>query len=37
MMGLREMGWGGADWVDLAQDRDRCRVLVKKVLRLQVP
>jgi hypothetical protein len=21
-MGLREIGWGGMDWIDLAQDRD---------------
>jgi hypothetical protein len=20
---LREIGWGGMDWIDLAQDRDR--------------
>jgi hypothetical protein len=22
-MDLREMGWGGMDWIDLAQDRDQ--------------
>jgi hypothetical protein len=22
-MDLREVGWGGKDWIDLAQDRDR--------------
>jgi hypothetical protein len=22
-MGLREIGWGGMDWIDLAQDRDQ--------------
>jgi hypothetical protein len=22
-MGLREVGWDGRDWIDLAQDRDR--------------
>jgi hypothetical protein len=22
-MGLREIGWGGMDWTDLAQDRDQ--------------
>jgi hypothetical protein len=22
-MNLREMGWGGIDWIDLAQDRDQ--------------
>jgi hypothetical protein len=23
-MDLREVGWDGMDWIDLAQDRDRC-------------
>jgi hypothetical protein len=23
-MNLKEVGWGGMDWIDLAQDRDRC-------------
>jgi len=22
-MGLQEVGWGGMDWIDLAQDRDK--------------
>jgi hypothetical protein len=22
-MGLREVGWGGMDWIDLAQNRDQ--------------
>jgi hypothetical protein len=22
-MDLRDMGWGGMDWIDLAQDRDQ--------------
>jgi hypothetical protein len=22
-MGLREIGWSGMDWIDLAQDRDQ--------------
>jgi hypothetical protein len=26
-MDLREVGYGGADWVDLAQDRDRYTVI----------
>jgi hypothetical protein len=25
---LGEMGWGGVDWIGLAQDRDRWRALV---------
>jgi hypothetical protein len=26
-MDLRQVGWEGADWIDLAQDRDRWRAL----------
>jgi hypothetical protein len=22
--GVRERGWGGMDWIDLADDRDKC-------------
>jgi hypothetical protein len=36
-MDLREVGWGGADWIDLAQDRDRWRALVYTVMNLRVP
>jgi hypothetical protein len=36
-MELREMGWGGMDWIDLAHDRDRCRTLVNTVINLWVP
>ena len=34
---LQEMGRGGGDWMELAQDRDRCRALVSKVMNLRVP
>jgi hypothetical protein len=34
---LREVGCGGADWIDLAQDRDRWRALVYTVMNLRVP
>jgi hypothetical protein len=27
-MDLRETGWGSVEWIQLAQDRDRWRVLV---------
>jgi hypothetical protein len=27
-MDLREVGWDGADWIDLAQDRDRWRAVL---------
>jgi hypothetical protein len=36
-MGIRELGWGGIDWIDLAQDRDQWRALVNMVMNLQVP
>jgi hypothetical protein len=36
-MDLREMVWDGMDWIDLAQDRDQWRALVKTVMNLRVP
>jgi hypothetical protein len=36
-MNLREIGWGGMDWIDLAHDRDQWRALVETVLNLRVP
>jgi hypothetical protein len=36
-MDLREIGWDGEDWINLAQDRDQWRVLVNTVMNLQVP
>jgi hypothetical protein len=33
---LREIGWDGVDWMDLAQDRDQRRALVNTVMNLQV-
>jgi hypothetical protein len=36
-MDLGEIGWGGVDCIDLAQDRDKWRALVKAVMKLQVP
>jgi hypothetical protein len=36
-MDLQEVGWGGMDWIDMAQDRDRWRVLVSMVMNLWVP
>jgi hypothetical protein len=34
---LREIGWGGMDWIDLAQDRDQWRALVNTIMNLRVP
>jgi hypothetical protein len=36
-MDLREIGWDGVDWIDMAQDRDQWRALVNTVLKLRVP
>jgi hypothetical protein len=36
-MYIGEVGWGDADWIDLAQDRNRWRALVNSVLNLRVP
>jgi hypothetical protein len=33
---LGETEWGGVDWIDLAQDRDRWRALVNAVMNLRV-
>jgi hypothetical protein len=36
-MDLREMGWDGRDWVELAQDREQWRALVNTVMNLRDP
>jgi hypothetical protein len=33
---LLEVGWGGMDWIDMAQDRDRWRAVVNVVMNLRV-
>jgi hypothetical protein len=35
-MDLREIGWGGMDWIDLAQDREQWRALEYTVLNLWI-
>jgi hypothetical protein len=36
-MGLGQVGLWGMDSIDLAQNRDRCRAVVKAVMNLRVP
>ena len=34
---VKEVGWGGMDWIDLAWERDRCPVFVNAVTNFWVP
>jgi hypothetical protein len=36
-MDLREIGWDGVDWINLARDRDQWRALVNRVMNHRVP
>jgi hypothetical protein len=35
-MDLLKIGWGGVDWIDLAQDGDKWKALVNAVMNLRV-
>jgi hypothetical protein len=36
-MDLREIGWDGVDWIDVAEYRDQWWALLSTVMNLQVP
>jgi hypothetical protein len=36
-MDLRDIGWDGMDWVDVAQDREQWMAVVNTVINLRVP
>jgi hypothetical protein len=37
LVDLRDIGWGGMDWIDLAEDRDRWRAIVNTVVNVRFP
>jgi hypothetical protein len=36
-MDIRDIGWGGVDWIDPDQDRHKWRSVVDTVMNLRVP
>jgi hypothetical protein len=36
-MVLGEIGWGGMDWIHLAQDRDKWMAVMNAVMNLRIP
>ena len=35
-MGLEEVGCGGMDWIELAEDRDRWQALVNPAMNIRI-
>jgi hypothetical protein len=35
-MDLTEIGWGGMGWINLTQERNKCRALVKTAMNLRI-
>jgi hypothetical protein len=36
-MDIQEVGYGGMDWINLAQDRNRWQAILNAVMNLRVP
>ena len=36
-IGFQEVGWGGLDWIDVTQDKDRFGARVNAVMKIRVP
>jgi hypothetical protein len=36
-MDLKDIGWDGIDWIDLAQNRDQWMALMYTVMNLRIP
>jgi hypothetical protein len=36
-MDLKEIGWEGMDWIDLALDKEQWMIIVDTVMNLRVP
>jgi hypothetical protein len=36
-MNLKEIGWGGMNWIDIVEDREKWRALVNRVMNFRVP
>jgi hypothetical protein len=36
-MDVKQIGWDGVDWIDMAQDRDKWGYLVNTVLTFRIP